>query len=241
MFGARERGYDVAATIFSPDGRLFQVEYAIEAVKRGTPAVAVKTKESVVLAVERRSLLPLIDPQTIQKIFKIDEHCFLAIAGLTADARLLVEQLRIQAQINRLTYDDTATIEWLTRRICDLKQQYTQFGGVRPFGVSLVIGGIDSTGTHLFVTEPSGSFWGHRAAAIGAGAPTITEFLEQNYSSSFSVDEATLLSVRALKTVIEAGEFRAENLQIARMTIEKPVIHFLDTSEISSLIRSLEE
>ncbi|MFX0095224.1 MAG: archaeal proteasome endopeptidase complex subunit alpha [Candidatus Hodarchaeota archaeon] len=239
MFGTRDAGYDVAATIFSPDGRLFQVEYAIEAVRRGTPAVGVKTSDSVILAVEKRSILPLIDPQTVQKIFKIDDHCFLAIAGLTADARILVDQLRIQAQIHRLTYDDTATIEWLTRRICNLKQQYTQFGGVRPFGVSLLIGGIDATGTNLFVTEPSGSFWGHRAAAIGSGSPSIMEFLERDYSPSLSDNETALLAIRALKQASDLDEFDPQNLQIARMTKKKPAIHFLDTKEVSSLIKNL--
>ena len=149
--------YDRASTIFSPDGRLFQVEYAREAVKRGTTTVGLKFNESVVLIVDKRITSHLIEPESIEKIFQIDDYIGCATSGLVADARVLVDRARIDAQINEITYGEKIPINTLVKRICDFKQSYTQFGGVRPFGVVLLIAGIDTTGSHLYSTDPSGA------------------------------------------------------------------------------------
>lgn len=239
MFAAPGLGYDRAITIFSPDGRLFQVEYAIEAVRRGTTAIGIKVDGvGVVLAVEKRILSKLVEADSIEKIFKIDDHIGAAIAGLTADARILINQARINSQINKLTYDEPITVEVLTRKIGDLKQLYTQHAGVRPFGVKLLIAGCDDTGSHLFMTDPSGTYWGHRAAVIGAGAQTVTEVLEQGYNSSLDLDGIILLALNALKQVIES-ELDATKVEIAVITEEEKSLRKITEEEISNFISKM--
>ena len=204
MFAQPGMGYDRAITIFSPDGRLFQVEYAIEAVRRGTTAIGIVCSEGVVTAVEKR-ILALQEPESIEKIFKIDDHIGCSIAGLTADARVLVDHARIQSQINKLTYDEAIDVSMLTKKISDHLQLYTQHAGVRPFGVSLLIVGVNPDGTpKLFMTDPSGAFWGYLAQAIGSGAQTVREILEKEYKKGMKLDEAIQLALKALKEVIES-------------------------------------
>ena len=142
-------GYDRAITVFSPEGRLYQVEYATEAVRHGPLAVGVKAKDGVVLVGEKRSPHNLVDLSTLKKLLLIDDHVGTAIAGLHADARKLIDQARVKAQINRLSYDEPISIQSLVVDICDTKQMHTQYGGVRPFGVSLLVAGVDDHGPRL--------------------------------------------------------------------------------------------
>jgi len=195
--------YDWEITVFSPDGRLFQVEYAREAVKRGTTTVGIKFKNGVALIVDKRITSRLIEPSSIEKIFEIDEHIGCATSGLVADARALVERARIEAQINRLTYEEPIQVKALARKICDFKQTYTQYGGVRPFGTALLIGGIDDTGVHLFATDPSGAMMEYKATAEGEGRDAAIEYFEEHYKEGMNMKEAVELGLRALKKVKE--------------------------------------
>lgn len=154
-------GYDRALSVFSPDGHVFQVEYALEAVKRGTCAVAVKGADVVVLGCEKRSALKLQDTRiTPSKISMVDTHVCLAFAGLNADARILVDKARLEAQSHRLTVEDPVSIEYITKYVAGVQQRYTQSGGVRPFGISTLIVGFDpgSKEARLYQTEPSGIY-----------------------------------------------------------------------------------
>ncbi len=234
MFAPPGLGYDRAITQFSPDGRLFQVEYAIEAVRRGTTAIGIRCVEGVVLAVEKR-VLSLQEPETVEKLFTIDEHVGAAIAGLTADARVLIDNARIQSQINRLYYNEAINLSVLTKRICDLKQLYTQHAGVRPFGVSLLIAGIDDS-PKLFMTDPSGAFWGYRAQAIGAGAQTVREELEKEYDENKSMEEIIILALKALKKVIET-ELDPTKAEIAVIKTDTKKFERLSYSEMDSYIK----
>jgi proteasome alpha subunit len=236
MFTPPGLGYDRAITIFSPDGRLFQVEYAIEAVRRGTTAIGVNCSDGVVLAVEKR-VLNLQDPTSVEKIFVIDEHVGAAIAGLTADARILVNQARIEAQVNRLTYDEIISIETLTKKICDLKQLYTQHAGVRPFGVSLLIAGSDDDGSKLFMTDPSGAYWGFKAQAIGSGAQNVKELLEKEYKDDINLDQAVKLSLKALKQVIES-DFDSNKVEIAIIENKDKIFRVMSQKEVQEYIDS---
>jgi proteasome alpha subunit len=192
----------MAITQFSPEGRLFQVEYAIEAVRRGTTAICCRNNESVVFAVEKKSS-ELQEVIGSEKIFKIDDHVGVAIAGLTADARVLVDRARVQAQVNLLNYDEKITVKDSTLNICEYLQLFTQNAGVRPFGVSLLIAGIDPDGkTSLFLTDPSGAMWGYKAFAIGSGATEARAFLEEHYKEDISDEELKLLPVRTLKSLM---------------------------------------
>jgi proteasome alpha subunit len=206
MFQQAGRGYDMAITQFSPEGRLFQVEYAIEAVRRGTTSIVCRNSNSIVFTVEKKSS----DLQEIigsEKIFKVDDHIGVAIAGLTADARVLVDRARVQAQVNILNYDETISVKDSTLNICEYLQLFTQNAGVRPFGVSFLIAGVDSNGeASLYLTDPSGAMWGYKAFAIGSGATEARAYLEENYKEDISDEDLKLLPLRTLK------ELMGENL-----------------------------
>lgn len=240
MFAPKGLGYDRGSTIFSPDGRLFQVEYAIEAVKRGTTAIGIKTTEGCSLVVQKRLHTSLVEKDMVKKIFSIDDQIATAIAGLTADARILVNQARIQAQVHRITYNEPITVEALTRRLANVKQMYTQHAGVRPFGVSLLIAGCDEVlGPQLYMTEPSGSYWSYRATAIGSSAPTIIEFLEGEYQTiAKTVVEGNLISLKALKHVSEE-ELDSEMIEIAVISKTSPKLQYLSKPDIVGLISQL--
>jgi proteasome alpha subunit len=198
-----QMAYDRAITVFSPDGRLFQVEYAREAVKRGTTTVGIKFMNGATLIVDRRITSRLVEPISIEKIFRIDDHIGCATSGLVADARVLVDRARIDAQINRITYDEKIQVKTLVKKICDFKQTYTQYGGVRPFGTALLLGGMDETGARLFATDPSGAMMEYKATAEGEGRDIAMQFFEKNYSESLKKDDAILLGIKALYEVTE--------------------------------------
>ncbi|MHA1277287.1 MAG: archaeal proteasome endopeptidase complex subunit alpha [Candidatus Helarchaeota archaeon] len=234
----RDQGYDMTIVMFSPDGRLFQVEYAMEAIRHGATAIGVKCPEGVVLVVEKR-VYPLQDPNSIQKIFDIDGHVGAAIAGLTADARVLIDHARVQAQINRLTYDEEIHIVQLVRKICDLKQVYTQNAGGRPFGVALLIAGVDSDGPKLMMSAPSGAYWSFKAQAIGAGATKVQEFFEKEYRADLSLEESVVLALRALELVLESGTFEPTNMEIVVIPTNTKRFTRLNTDEIKEYITKI--
>jgi proteasome alpha subunit len=201
-----QMAYDRAITVFSPDGRLFQVEYAREAVRRGATTAGVVFEDGVVLVADRRIPNPkLAEPASLEKIHAIDEHIGCATAGLVADARVLVDYARLASQINRVTYSEGISVELLVRRICDYKQQYTQFGGVRPFGTALIVGGYDDSGVHLFETEPSGSLTSFKATSTGGNKAPVMELFEQKYQPNMDVDRAILLALEGLRTALDEG------------------------------------
>ncbi len=198
---AQQQAYDRGITIFSPDGRLYQVEYAREAVRRGTASIGVRTEDGVVLAADKRSRSPLMEPESVEKLHKTDDHVGIASAGHVADSRQLIDFARRQAQVNRLRYGEAMGIETLTKTITDHIQQYTQVGGARPFGVSLIIGGIENGQPRLFETDPSGTPYEWRALSIGANRGDIRDYLEQEYEEGLSLDGGVELALTALAEV----------------------------------------
>lgn len=216
MYPTGPSAYDRAITVFSPDGRLFQVEYAREAVKRGTTACGVTYKNGVLLAVDKNIKSELIVPQSIEKIFKIDEHIGIATSGLVADARRLVEEARIRAQRSRLAYDEPINVPTLTRDICDTKQIYTQYGGARPFGIALLVAGINDI-PYLFETDPSGAFTQYSATAIGMGKSDVEKLFEGKYKEGLSRSEAIDLALGGLSVI---SEEKLDVGQIEIITIE---------------------
>ncbi len=234
MFGPPGVGYDSAITVFSPDGRLFQVEYAVEAIRRGNIAVGVKVKNDVIIIAENK-LEQLMDPGDNTKIFVLDNHIICSIAGLQADARRLIDYARVQAQINRLTYDEAISVETLTRRLCDLMQQYTQQAGVRPFGVALMLAGVDESGPELFTTFPSGSYWNWKASTIGRGADTAREYFEKNYNLDLSRDDAIVLGLKALANGIKET-LPPEKMEVAYVSAEDKKYVRLDRDVIKKYV-----
>ncbi|CAK5047116.1 unnamed protein product [Meloidogyne enterolobii] len=207
--------YDRAITIFSPDGRLFQVDYAQEAVKKGSTAVGVKGKDCIVIGVEKKSVPVLQDDRTIRKIHKLDDHVMAAFAGLSADARVLIDRARVACENYKLTLEDPVTLEHISRFIADLKHEFTQTTGRRPFGVSLLVGGFDPDGTpHLFITEPSGVYYELLAGSIGRNEKVVKEYLEEHYKDENVENEnsALKLVIKALMPVVQTG---ARNMEIS--------------------------
>jgi proteasome alpha subunit len=211
-------GYDMAATMFSPDGRIFQVEYAREAVKRGATVIGIKYEEGVVLAADKKTAGKLAVPGSIEKIFQIDDHIGVAASGMMADTRILVERMRVEAQTNRRVYGEPVDVRTLAKGICDFIQDYTQYGGVRPFGSSLLIAGMDSA-AGLYEADPSGALVGYKATAIGEGRRTAMEFFEKKYQGKMSRDRAVALALAALREVKE-GELAEETIDLAIIDIK---------------------
>lgn len=189
-------------TIFSPDGRLYQVEYALETVRRGTIALGLRGVDGVILAVEERTR-KLQTPTLSQKIFQVDDHVGVAAAGYVPDARVLVDKARVFSQTNHLLYDESVDVESVTKYLGDLTQEFTQYAGVRPFGVSLIIAGVDRRGSSVFLVDPSGSYLQYEAVSIGAGSDQVTQFLENNFSSSMSIQDLSILAVKSIYLVSE--------------------------------------
>ncbi|QSG06517.1 20S proteasome, alpha subunit [Halapricum desulfuricans] len=200
-----QQAYDRGITIFSPDGRLYQVEYAREAVKRGSASVGVRTPEGVVLAADRRARSPLIEEESIEKIHGVDDHVALASAGHVADARKLIDFARRRAQVEKLRYDESIGVETLTKAVTDHIQEYTQTGGARPFGVALLVGGVENGEPRLFETDPSGTPYEWQATAIGGGREDIQSHLEDNYEDDLSLEEGIGLALEAIAEASDDG------------------------------------
>lgn len=207
-----QQGYDRAITVFSPDGRLYQVEYAIETVRRGTIAVGVKSKEGIVIAVEEKPRKLQIS-ESAHKIFQVEDHIGVAAAGYIPDARSQVENARFFSQSNRLIYDEPVDVEEVAKHLADQCQQFTQFAGVRPFGVALIIGGVNNGSSRLFLTDPSGTYISYDAVAIGSGSDQVTDFLEKEYKENMTIDEASILATAS----IYLGSEEKESIQHIRM------------------------
>lgn len=232
-------GYDRALTVFSPDGRLFQIEYAREAVKRGTPSVGIICKDGVVFAVNKKVKSKLIVPSSIEKIFKIDEHIATASSGLVADARRLVDISRNQAQINRLQYHEPISVTGLAKYIGDLEQMYTQSGGIRPFGISLLIGGVSDGECKLFETDPSGALVEYKATSIGLGRDKTLELFEEKYLEDMSLDEAIELAIEGIYVATDGKITDEDNIEIAVISKETEKYSKLDEKEIDEYVTKI--
>ena len=225
---SQQQAYDRGITIFSPDGRLYQVEYAREAVKRGTASIGVRTPEGVVLAVDKRIRSPLMERTSVEKIHKADDHVGIASAGHVADARQLIDFARRQAQVNQLRYGEPIGVETLTKAVTDHIQQYTQVGGARPFGVALIIGGVEDGTPRLYETDPSGTPYEWQALAVGADRGEIEDYLEANYDTEMALDEGVGLALSALASVND-GSLSPEGIGVA--TIPTETAEFAELSD----------
>ncbi len=229
----QQQAYDRGITIFSPDGRLYQVEYAREAVKRGTASIGVRTNDGVVLAVDKRVPSPLLEDSSVEKIHKADDHVGIASAGHVADARQLIDFARRQTQVNHLRYGEPIGVETLTKEVTDHIQQYTQVGGARPFGVALIVGGVENGEPRLFETDPSGTPYEWKALAVGSDRGELQEYLEENYDPEADLDGGIALALDALASVNE-GALLPTEVGLATVDVETESFEQFDHDRIES-------
>ncbi len=231
-----QMAYDKGISVFSPDGRLFQVEYAREAVKKGSTTIGVKYKGGVALIVDRRSMNKLIEPKSTEKIHQIDDYIGCATSGLVADARVLVDEARKAAQVHKVNYGENISVEMLVKKVCDHKQNYTQYGGARPFGTALLVAGSDDLGVHLFETDPSGALIAYKATCIGIGRNAAIETLEKDYEDDMDFESAMKLGLKTLEAAIEEAP-KAESVEIG-VAEDGKKFRRLSEEEIADLIGS---
>ena len=231
--------YDRAITVFSPDGRLFQVEYALETVYRGSTIIGISCPEGVVIGAEEKIESKLQNPNFTQKIYEIDEHIGAAVVGLSSDARVLIDEARIFAQSNRLLYDEPVDVEVVAKRIGDIKQIYTQHAGVRPFGVSIIFAGVDKGGTQLFTTDPSGTYRSYKAVAIGIGREVAENVLKEEYRDDLTLEEAIKLGIKSLLKSIQArGE--QPKIKIAIVPTSTKQFRMLSDEEVEKYVKEVQ-
>ncbi len=224
------KGYDMTPTMYSPDGRIYQVEYAIETVKRGTLAIGVLSKEGVIMAVEEKPRT-LQSTDVTQKIFQVDYHIGVAAAGYIPDARVQVDNARFFSQGNRMTYDESVEVATVAKHLADQAHQFTQYGGVRPNGVSMIIAGIDQKGESIYVTDPSGTYVQFAAIAIGAGSDDVNEFLEKNYKDDLSLEDAASLAIAAINLKAEKKD-GVSDIKMAKISTESKVFEKVSEADL---------
>ncbi|KAL5014424.1 hypothetical protein ScPMuIL_008694 [Solemya velum] len=241
MFLTRSE-YDRGVNTFSPEGRLFQVEYAIEAIKLGSTAIGIQTNEGVVLAVEKRVTSPLIEPSSIEKIMEVDDHIGCAMSGLIADSRTLIDRARVEAQNHWFTYNEKMSVESVTQAVSNLALQFGDDDGdpgamSRPFGVALLFAGIDEKGPQLTHMDPSGTFIRYDAKAIGSGSEGAQQSLQDVYHKSISLKEACKNALTILKQVMEE-KLNSTNVEMATVTPLKK-FHMFTKEELEDVIKDI--
>ena len=234
MYPVSQQAYDRGITVFSPEGRLYQVEYAKEAVKRGATAMGVVCGDGVVLVAHKAISSNLLVPAYMKKVFMIDTHIAATGSGLVADARRLTDMARMESQKHKMTFGEDAPVEVVARHISDVMQLYTQYGGIRPFGISFLLAGVD-TEPRLFEAEPSGALSGYRAAAVGAGKKEVEEVFEKEYKPGMTIDEGIHLALRALRKTID-HKIKPENVDIACITMKGKQFELLKDTEVEKYL-----
>lgn len=219
-------GYDRAATMFSPDGHLLQVEYAEKVVRMGPSSVGLVCKDGVVVIADKRIRDKLIAEESVHKIFEVDDHLMATAAGIVADARILIDQAQILAQQNRITYGSSVEPISIIRMIADKQQAFTQYGGARPFGIAVMLAGVNKGKSHLYTSEVYGNFSAYKAYAIGENDEKIREFLRKDYKENMGIDEGIKFVLKIFKDVLgknfdlskfEVGIIRSGKGKLERM------------------------
>lgn len=231
-------GYDRAITMFSPDGRLLQVEYAKRTVRLGNTAIGIVCKDGVILVTDKRLVDKLVVPDAIEKIFKIDDHIMATAAGILSDARVLVERAQLKAQQHKIEFDTPIDNLVVVKDMCNLKQLCTQSGGYRPFGVSLLVAGIDEAGISLFETDPTGLYYQYRATIIGEGESEAEEILHKEYKESMSMEEGLQLAVKMLRKAL-GDQFNAERIDAATISVKTKQMEKVGKEKIEKLVKGL--
>lgn len=246
MFSQRT-DYDRGVNTFSPEGRLLQVEYAIEAIKLGSSAVGIKVNEGVVLAAERRILsAALMEPKKIEKIFEIDTHIACAASGLVTDARTLVEFARVEAQNHSFVFNEPISVRALAQGVSDLALEFGESDGnkkkkkkmSRPYGVALLIAGVDENGPNLYHTDPSGTMIQFEARGIGAADEGIQSLLREKYNGTMTLENTEKLALDCLKQVMEE-KINKDNVELWVIPAASKRIETRDAEYVENILKTL--
>jgi len=240
------RRYDSRTTIFSPEGRLYQVEYAMEAISHAGTCLGILAKDGILLAAERRNVNKLLDNSIFsEKIYRLNEDMVCSVAGITSDANVLTNELRVIAQRYQLQYDEPVPVEQLVSTLCDVKQAYTQYGGKRPFGVSILYMGWDKHyGYQLYQSDPSGNYSGWKATCIGNNAAAAVSVLKQELNDTpISLSQAEDLAVKVLSKTLDMTKLTSEKIEMSTLTRDgdKTKIKVLTNKEVDALIAKYEK
>jgi len=229
-------GYDRTATMFSPDGHLLQVEYAEKTVRLGSASIGFVCKDGVVIIADKRIRDKLIVEESANKIYEIDDHIMASAAGILSDARVLIERAQLVAQQHRVTYDSAIDVESVIKEIANLKQLSTQYGGLRPFGVSIMVAGISGSTPKLFVSDVTGNYFGFIASAIGENDERIKEMLREEYKPDLGIEEAIKLGLKIFKK-IQGKNFEIERFDVGIITIKKKKLERIKGGELKKFLR----
>ncbi len=229
-------GYDRAITMFSPDGRLLQVEYAKKTVRQGSTAIGMICADGALLVADKRIVDKLVIPESVEKIFQIDDHIAATASGILSDARVLIERAQVKAQQHKVTYDSPIDTVSVVKDICALKQICTQSGGLRPFGVSVILAGIDADGPKLFETDPTGIYFQFRATVIGEGETEIEEILGKEYSEKLTIEEGLKLAINALNKILDKN-FNIDRIDAAYITTAEKKFVKVKKDKLEKMLR----
>jgi proteasome alpha subunit len=230
----QQMGYDRTATMFSPEGHLLQVEYAEKTVRLGPLSIGMVCTDGVFIVADKRIRDKLIVQKSVNKIHEIDSHIIASVAGILSDARVLVEKAQILSQQNRITYDSPIEPELVTKELADVKQQFSQYGGARPFGVALMIAGVNNKKSELFTSDVTGNYMSYHANAIGENDEKVKEILREKYKQNLTIKEGVKLATEIFKDIKEK-DFNLENLELAYIKKEDTKIHRLEGEKIKEL------
>ena len=228
-------GYDRTATMFSPDGHLLQVEYAEKTVRLGSASIGFVCKDGVVIIADRRVKDILVVQDSANRLFEIDNHIIATAAGIASDARVLVERAQLQAQQHRVTYDSGIEVESIVKELADIKQQFTQYGGARPFGVSIMVAGVSGNKAKLFSTDITGNYASYKATAIGENDEKMKEELRKKYSDKIDIKGAIELGMKIFKEIL-GKNFNIERFDVAYITLNDKKIKRIGADELKSYV-----
>jgi proteasome alpha subunit len=230
----QQMGYDRTATMFTPEGHLLQVEYAEKAVRLGSSSIGMVCADGIFILSDKRNEDKLVVPESANKIHEVDSHVFVSVAGIVSDARVLIDKAQILAQQHRITYDSPVEIETIVKEISNIKQQFSQYGGARPFGVSLLVAGNYNKKLQLYTSYVTGNYFEYYANAIGENDEKIREELKEKYKKDFSLKKGIKLAIEIFKKV-QGGKFEIERCELVYIKKDEGKIEKLDGSDIEKL------
>jgi len=229
-------GYDRAATMFSPDGHLLQVEYAEKTVRLGSASIGMVCKDGIVIVADKRIRDKLISPESAHKIFEIDHHAMASFAGMLADARILIDQVRVVAQQNRVTFGSPAEPVSLIRNIADRQQAFTQYGGARPFGISVMLAGANKGKAHLYTSDVTGNYFAYKANAIGENDEKIKEILRKDFKEGMTTEECIKFGLKVFKEIL-GKNFELVRFEVGSIKISGEKLERLQGEELKRFVK----